>query len=83
MEREKPVDFRQEDADELHAVNGAIFGTWVKDGDGSSVRLPGILERLERIEKILKWGVALAAGIGGALGSVITHLLEAAFFKFH
>jgi hypothetical protein len=70
-------EFRQGDADELHRVTGAVFGTWERrDGDGPGERLPGILERLERLETLLKVGVGAAGAIGAFVGSMLTLIIQ-------
>jgi hypothetical protein len=69
-------DFRQEDADELHRVTDTVFGTWNRRKDGHDERSPGILERLERIELMVKVGIAAAGVVGACLGSVITLAIQ-------
>lgn len=76
------IGFRQEDADELHRVTDSVFGTWERrELDGRRERTPGILERLERIEKLIKYAIGLAAGIGALGGSIGTLIVQHFFIK--
>lgn len=70
-------EFRQEDADELHRVTDSVFGTWERrESDGRRERTPGILERLERIELMVKVGIAAAGAVGAILGSCLTLVVQ-------
>lgn len=70
-------EFRQADADELHRVSGAVFGSWERRADDTTgSRVPGIIERLESLEKLIKIGVAAAGAVGAVLGSTITLLIQ-------
>lgn len=70
-------EYRQEDADELHRVSGAVFGTWERRTDGTSGdRAPGVLERLERFEILLKYGIGGAGVIGAIMGSLVTLVIQ-------
>lgn len=70
-------DFRQEDADELHRTSAEVFGGWERrSADGQAERKPGILERLERIERLVKVGIAAGVGVGTVMGSLVTLLVQ-------
>lgn len=78
---DRVIDFRQTDADELHRNSDAVFGTWERrEADGRRERTPGILERLERIEWLIKVAIAAAAGLGAVGGSVVTLVIQHFFF---
>lgn len=74
---EKVIDFRQSDADELHRNSDAVFGTWERrEADGRRERTPGILERLERIEWLIKVAIAIAGALGAIGGSIGTLIVQ-------
>lgn len=76
--------YRQDDADELHRVSKAMFGGWrgTEDG-GASDRVPGVLERLDRMELILKYAVAAAGAIGALIGSLLTVVVQGMLLPGH
>ncbi len=70
-------DYRQEDADELHRVSGAVFGAWHRNSfDGPVDRVPGILERMERLETAVRYGLAAAGALGAVGGSLVTLVVQ-------
>lgn len=57
-----------------------MFGTWERrEVDGRRERTPGILERLERIEWMIKVAIAAAGALGAIGGSVVTLIIQKTF----